>query len=198
MRMIACAPAALLVFLTAACGVRAEDSPHALTATELPHSDRDSTVAVEAVPAVIYLWGDGDLTAVVRTLEGTSVEARVQSLLSLREKPPGTRTAIPAGTRLEGLAVRGDMATLHLSGRLLQLSQAELQLAVAQLLYTATEAAGITRVSVWAAGHPVAVSDRSGRRVDDPLARRDLLLPERKTAPREPSPSARGDAPTGV
>jgi spore germination protein GerM len=179
MRMTTYVPTVMLVVLAAACGVRAEDSPHALTATELPQAARDSTHAVETVPSVIYLWGDDDLIAVVRTIDGPGVEARVQSLLSLREMPPGTRTAIPAGTRLEGLAVRGGIATLHLNTRLLQLTPDELQLAVTQLLYTATEAPGITQVSVWAAGRPVAVRDRSGRLVDAPLERRDLL-PEQK------------------
>jgi hypothetical protein len=183
MRMSAYVPTVVLVVLgvlVAACGVRAEDSPQVLSATGLPQAAAASIDAAEAVPTVIYICGDDELIAVIRELDGTSVEARVQSMLSLREMPPGTRTAVPAGTRLEGLAVRGEIATLHLSTSLLQLTPAELQLAVAQLLYTATEAPGITRVSVWAAGRPVAVRDRSGRLVDAPLERRDLLLPEQK------------------
>jgi spore germination protein GerM len=179
MRMSAYLPTVLLVVLAAACGVRAEDSPHALTATELPQAARDSTHAVQTVPSVIYLWADDDLIAIVRTIDGTGVEARVQSLLSLREMPPGTRTAVPAGTRVEGLAVHGGIATIHLSTSLLQLTPAELQLAVTQLVYTATEAPGIIRVSAWAAGRPLTVRDRSGRLVDRPLERRDLL-PEQK------------------
>lgn len=172
------AVALTLVVTTTGCGLGTQKEPMAVPIAQLPSaqsSDGAQTgILTNRRRGLLYVARGDALEAVLFTLEQTTVTGRIRALLSIDRLPAGLRTAIPAGTRLLGVERSGSVVTLVLSEELLRASDTEQQLAMAQLVYTATEVPDTAAIRVKVNGRIIALPDRNGRLVTRPLTRRDV------------------------
>jgi hypothetical protein len=183
------AVAVVLAVSAAGCG---RSSVTVLSDSELPPEVYESPIpTVTPTPTVtpelpeegtVYLvrFGRERLVPVNRTLQGGVTSLPAALLLALFDQPSpadtrrGLGTAIPPATRLNSVTVDGSTATVDLSldfdvgspGR-------ELQLRVAQLVYTVTEDQRISQVVVSIEGLPKPVPDPQGDALTQPLTRAD-------------------------
>lgn len=172
--------AALATVALTGCGIPAEDGPVALDSAKLPPEPvpaeaQDDAADPEADAAVVYLVAGGALQPVSRPTSPT-VTAAVRALLEGprdTETTLGLRTAIPAGTRLLGTSVVGDTIRLDLSDEFTGVEGAEHLLALAQLVYTATEPTPLAGVAISIEGDPVAVAAPDGHLITRPVVRDD-------------------------
>jgi hypothetical protein len=90
------------------------------------------------------------------------------------ERAAGVRTAVPAGTRLRGISLAGGTATIDVSSAFAAPAPAaQIRTRLAQLVYTATQFATITRVRLEVEG--AAVTSIAGAPVPQPARRRNFL-----------------------
>lgn len=163
---------------------------HVIPPDELP-TDLYGGVAPTPTPVAtatiqIYLTAGGRLVAVPRTHQPPDdVEAAVRSLLqgpTEQELARGLRTAIPPEAAVIGASVSGAVASINVSSEFeLGAEEAVLALRVAQVVYTATEQPGVTRVRLLIEGEPVdVVADQGGPR-SGPVGREEYgsLAPRR-------------------
>jgi Immunoglobulin-like domain of bacterial spore germination/Sporulation and spore germination len=154
MRFLALAASCLFLLAAAGCGSDDDSSSRGTTATEPPAQTTDPPAQTETEeehenPIVIslYFLRDGQVGHARRRAgeEGPKVgTAAVEQLLagpSAVDRAAGLRTAIPEGTRLEGLSIADGTASADLSR---DLSPA----AAAQVVYTLTQFPTVLRVSV--------------------------------------------------
>lgn len=177
-------PAALLALLAllglVGCGVDTQDRPVGVPDDRLPATSNSGGREASAEPTrrgLLYLCRGDELEPVLFQLQATGVAGRVNALLSVRDLPSGLRSAVPVGTRLERTEQEGDVVTLSLSEQVLRARGKDQRLAVAQLVYTATETPGVTGVLVKVGGEIIPLPDRIGRTVTHPLTRDDVLAP---------------------
>jgi hypothetical protein len=176
------APAVLALLLVAGCGVSSQDAPVSVPTERLPAAAGTPSAGRPGVTStgVLYLCREDQLEPVEFLFEGQGLAGRISALLMLPAPPEGLRTAIPAGTSLEGVQQDGAVVTLELSEQVLRLRGPDQQLALAQLVYTATEVPGVQALRLSVAGKLVPLPDQSGRLVERPLQREDLPSPARK------------------
>jgi spore germination protein GerM len=86
----------------------------------------------------------------------------------------GLRTALQADTAAMVTGVDGDVVTIGLAGDLEGTNPAEQILAIAQLVFTLTEATGIRAVLLTIGGTPAEVPTGEGDLSDLPLTRADF------------------------
>ena len=105
-------------------------------------------------PLRVWFLAGGELQAVER--QAGSVARALELLLqgpTARERARGLRTAVPAGTRLRGVAVRRRVVTVDLAGRFAAgLDERALRARVAQLVRTVTGVPGVRAVRVLVEG----------------------------------------------
>lgn len=180
----------LAVVTVAGCGIPADDGPVALDSAKLPPESvpaeaQDDAADADADAAVLYLVAGGALQPVSRPVPPT-VAAAVRALLKGprdTETALGLRTAIPAGTRLLGTSVVGETIRLDLSEEFTSVEGAEHLLALAQLVYTATESSPLAGVAISIEGDPVAVAAEDGHLVTRPVVRDDYRSIAEPAAP---------------
>lgn len=172
-------------FLAGACGVPPDSSPHAIQRGAVPYGllspsiPTTTTTTVPTglqVPVRIYLTEpSGRLIAVARDVSYPApLSVVVAALLAGptgAEAANGFSSAIPAGTRLLNATDTAGVATVDLGGNFGQLAGAGQVLAVAQIVFTVTELAGIHAVAFTLDGQAIAVPAANGAQVDTPVTR---------------------------
>lgn len=159
----------------AACGVPDDEGPRALspqlvpTATPMPSTAPASRVS-EPV-ALYFVTGDGLVRAATEVPAPAGPRGALRALLEQGAVPAGARSAIPGGTEVLGSALQSGTLVVDLSGELRGATGPELRLAVAQLVYTATEFASTEAVRLRVDGQPVRVPDRGATLSGSPLTR---------------------------
>lgn len=173
------AVAALLV----GCGIPSDDEPRAMSDQDVPFDllsrDNPTPSTTEPGPASavvdVFLVGDERLVGAPRELATPiRVEDRIRSLLaglSDEEAELGLRTAVPSGTELLGTELAANVLTIDLSEDFLSVQGSEQQTAVAQLVFTTTEAEGIDGVRFALEGELVQVPTDDGSLSAQPLTR---------------------------
>jgi germination protein M len=166
----------------------------ALLATLVPVTGAADTMVVRAYFLLDDRAGTSgtttgpDLVPVLRTVPrspgvgAAAIRALLLGTSSIeRGASPGVRTAIPAGVRLLGVRISGDLATVDLSGRFDDGGgSASMFARLAQLTYTVTQFPAVSRVALRLDGRPVRVFSSEGIALDTPMTRaqfRDDWLP---------------------
>lgn len=126
---------------------------------------------------VYYLDKQGDLIALKRTVpQLRNTEQQVENALNkLTESPleKDISTAIPAGTKILGVEVRDRVAYTNFNRKLEQIGGiAQVQTALDQIVYTATEIEGVDKVRLLIEGKAIDTFTGEGVMVDQPLGRR--------------------------
>jgi len=133
-----------------------------------------------AVPesGTIYLLRDGRLQPFVASLPrvATMPEALVAALVAA-EPAGGLKTAVPLNTQLIDVGVSsGGTAVIDLTGEFERSAPGRvLALRVAQVVFTVTEAPGVSEVLLAIEGSGAAVLTGSEQLVDRPVTRNDYL-----------------------
>ena len=184
---------AALAVLAVACGVPGDSQPHELEAKNVPYkllaptAENTTTTQPSAFTATsrvkIYLAdADGKLEAVSRQVTAPATVAKaVQSLLNgpSKDEADQLHSAITTDTKLLGIDGPVDgLVTLDLSHHLLDITGRQQILALAQVVYTATELPTVDRVLFQIDGENVEVPNGNGKLTASPLGRlsyRDLL-----------------------
>lgn len=174
--------AVLNALLAAACGAPTDDAPRALPANDVPFGllapDPASTTTVHPAASsevTIYLAGPERLVPVERRVPApASVEKVVRALLTGptdAEARRGLRSAINPGTTVLSAPVEAGIATIDLSGDFAVGAGPEQIVALAQVVYTATELGGVVGVRFTLGGRPAEVPDGDGTLSQTPLGR---------------------------
>lgn len=165
--------------MTAAVGIGAAALATAmlLTApTTAPPASAASTTA--ATVHVCFLRGEHGALVHRTAPRRTPATAAVRALLrgpTPAERAHGLGSAVPAGTRLLGLTVRGGLATVDLSRRFASGGgSASMQARLGQLVYTLTSIPRVQRVGLRLEGRTVRVFSAEGLILDQPLTRRSF------------------------
>jgi Sporulation and spore germination len=133
------------------------------------------------------------LQSVARDVGDTPAEA-MQALFegpNAEELQRRLRTAIPPGTRLLDVAQKGDELIVDVSSELQQLTGEALIDGVAQVVLTATEINGVSKVTIAIDGVPQQWPAASGELQSEPLTRYDFpgrVLTSQPAFPSVPSP----------
>lgn len=171
----------LSLIVLVGCGASLQDRPAPVPADRLPSTAPGEAPAgppAGSARGLLYLISGDNLEPVLFGLESTDVAGRVRALLGVTKVPQNLRTAVPEGTRLEAVAQQGSTVTLRLSDQILQARGSDQQLVMAQLVYTATEAPGVTGIRLSVNGRIISLPDREGRLTQRPLTRRDVTGPK--------------------
>lgn len=172
--------ALLALALTAACatgcGVPGQDGVERVPAADLPAElvgSPGASAQAHAARVVVYLV-DGDRLVPQEEPAGRRDVAQALRAL-LEEGDPGgpRRSAVPAGTSVRRLQVRGDVLTVDLSAPFGELRGRDQVLAVAQVVWTATEFPPVRRVQLLVEGTPVDVPLGDGAVSRGPARRED-------------------------
>lgn len=168
-----------------ACGVPSDGRPRPLAANEVPFelltptsstSTTDLRVAVEDI--VVHLVEGDHLVSVKRQVLAPPVLFRRMTALlqgvEAEEAALGLRTAVPVDTRLRKVGVDEAVATINVSSDLVGAGGQEQVLAVAQLVFTATETSGVDGVRFQLEGRPIEVPRGDGTLTAAPLRRADF------------------------
>jgi len=155
------AVAALAV--TAGCGIQTDDTPRPLTVSTTTTVPRPTTTSGNTATA-LFVTRNGTVVPVTRELPDQQPRTVLDALVQLR--PPdvgvkGATNAVPAGTEVLSAnrtsARSGGTLAVDLSGRFDRVVGPSRQLAVAQLVMTATGLPGVQKVRFSIDGKPVAV-----------------------------------------
>ena len=168
----------------AACGVPSDDEPRRIGAERVPYdllapsSTTSTTTPLVAVEEVqVHLVENDQLVSVDRQVLAPSVLFRRMAALlqgvQAEEAASGVRTAIPNDTRLRGVRIDADagVATIDLSSDLVGVGGQEQILAIAQLVFTATETPSVTGVLFQLDGRAIEVPRGDGTLTVEPLRR---------------------------
>ena len=181
--VVAIALLAAATATAAGCGVPRDHKPQALALADLPpalapdagQATTTTTAGALQVDVVIFLARQDRTVRVVRTLATpVAVEDRLRALLSGptdAERATGIRTAIAPDATVLHATVTGGVADVDLSSSFVDLTGQEQILAVAQVVFTATETPGVSGVRFELAGERVAVPTGDGTLTDGPLTR---------------------------
>ena len=174
---------ALTCVLLAGCGVRSQDAPDQLPPDVLPSELRVSAAPPTGEPAEpsrgastttvpVYLVEGGRLVRVDRPARRRSLEDGLAALLTAGEARGSQRSAVPPGTVVERLERRGDLLSVELSVQFGQVRGRDQVLAVAQVVWTATEFPPVQQVDLLVGGRRIELPVQQGEVSSGP-ARRD-------------------------
>ena len=186
--------------VAAACSVPEDGQPRALDPSRLPDDLTAPTEPPEPTPLItqevlIYLIDENNLlSAVARDVASPARPATVlEALFSApneAETEQALSTALPAEVEVVSVDVSpsSDLVTVALSSEVFEerLEGETRQLAVAQLVFTATETTGTARFSLWLNDNPVPLPTDSGES-DAPVTRSDFQSVDPDYQP-EPTP----------
>jgi spore germination protein GerM len=167
----------LLVTAFAGCGVRGESSPTKLDDIALPAETvpREARPDGEGPSTVVYFVQEEHLTAVERDVPAT-LSGAIRSVLQgprATELASGLRSAIPAGTTLSAVDLSDGTATIDLSDDFRSVVGPEQVLALAQLVYSATEITGVSLVRFSIEGDPIDAARGDGSLSSTAVGRSD-------------------------
>ena len=191
--------------VAAACSVPEDVRPRAVDFSRLPDDLAAPTASPEPTPLItqevlIYLIDENNLLSpVARDVASPARPIAVLEALftapNETESEQALSTALPADAEVVAVDIdtADDVVTVSLESEVFEqrLEGENRQLAVAQLVFTATENTGSTRFSLMLNGNPVPLPTDSGES-DVPVARDDFysLDPEYQPEPTpEPTPS---------
>ena len=176
-----------VALLLGACGVPAEPSAVLADDEDVPFGLLDPAVEAEsplegatgtAVP-VFLVDGDGDgpaLVGVARLAPSGALSSRLDVLAegpTPSEAATGLRSALPGPEAVTSVDLSGGVARVDLSRDFTELSGSDQLLAIAQMVFTLTERADVSRVGFTLDGEPVQVPRGDGTLTSDPVARVD-------------------------
>lgn len=184
-RVLGVALALVAVGGLAACGIPADSQPQAIARNDIPFDllAPSTTVVTPGTPGArvtitVYMVG---LTGLVPVTRGVRAPATLpEAVSSLLDGPTdaevadGLRTAISDQTSVSPGVVGFGVATVDLGGAFGQVGGQEQILAVAQLVFTATELPGVAKVQFTLNGRPVEVPAGDGTLTQGPLGRSDF------------------------
>ena len=180
---------AVAVTLATACGVPVDGAPRALPAGQVPAdlvAANPVTTTTTSVPlgstarVRIYLVGGAGggprLVPVDRTVQAPADVERVLAQLSLganrEEEGRGLRSAILPGTVVNSVVVESSIAIVDLArGHSIAREGTDFILALAQMVYTATELSGVGGVRFTIDGERANVPNGTGVETAGPVAR---------------------------
>lgn len=172
-----------LVVAASACALNAESSPRRIAKSSVPFglleptSTAATTTAAESERVGVYLVQNAKLARVERSIRtSVSLRAALDALMrgpTEAQREAGYGSAIPPGVKVRGVQVDGDVAEVDLGGTLAETGAGQQPLAIAQVVFTATDQPGITRVRLRLNGLPVAVPRADGTLTADPVGRVD-------------------------
>lgn len=177
--------AAVLALLVAACGVPSDRGPRDIPSDEVLYSllDPSTTTAAPQAPeqtatTLVYLIGPSNLLAPVQrsVVSPLTVDSAIASLIqgaTAQEQAQGLRSAINQQTAVLGSEVTDGVARIDVSSAFSGIGAQEQILALAQLVYTATEIEGISAVQVLLDSATVEVPRSDGTLTSSPLTRAD-------------------------
>lgn len=159
-----------------ACGVPVDDAPRRIAAEETasPRGDAVSAEDGGSTDVTVFLAESSRLAPVHRRVQSGSVTDRLDALVhgpTDAESETGLRTAIGPDTRATHLGTTNDVASIDLSRTFVGVGGEEQILAVAQIVFTATEATGVSRVQFSLGRKVVAVPTEDGTLSDAPIGR---------------------------
>ena len=169
---------ALLCVLLCSCGVRAQDGPEPLPPEVLP-SDLAPSATSSPVPTAtattvpVYLVEGGRLVRLERPAPRRTVDQALAALLSAGDADDVRRSAVPPGTVVERLHRRGDLLSVELSAQFGQVRGRDQLLAVAQVVWTATEFPPVRSVDVLVDGRRIELPVEQGEVSAGPADRDD-------------------------
>ena len=163
----------------------------------------DTTLPAPASLEVWFARGE-ELVSVRRTHEATPrvATAAIEALLdgpTKAERASGLTSAIPTGTRLLGISIKGGVATIDLTSEYQSGGGSlSMQVRLGQVVYTLTQFPTVKKVSFRLDGTPVDVFSGEGIVLSNPVGRRDYsdLLPV--IVVNEPSSGSRVTSPVTV
>jgi len=169
----------VLAAVTAACGVKPQDAPERIPLQQAPAA---ATPVVTPSPSAssevpLYLVRSDRLSREQVRAGRADLRQALDLLLGGEATLPavaGLRTAIPVGVRLRAVSTRGRIATLDVSSEFARLRGQDQVLAVAQIVFTATEFPPVAAVVIQVDGVAVAVPTQEGAAVIDPVGRSDF------------------------
>jgi len=159
----------LLGVLLGACGIPSDSSPRAIGDDEIldrleggQGTETGTDPEGEGRAVVVWFVSDEQLRQTQRSVPSNEgVAGSIRALLegpSPQEREAGISTSIPVGTELISAEQEGDRLTLDFTDELQTVEGSELQYAVAQIVYTATDFNGdIQRVRFMVEGEVVPV-----------------------------------------
>ena len=163
-----------------ACGVRSQDGPEQLPPDVLPSELRPSAAAPAAASArptattvPVYLVEGERLVRVDRPARRRAVQDALDALLTAGEARGSQRSAVPPGTVVERLSRRDDLLSIELSAQFGQVRGPDQVLAVAQVVWTATEFPPVREVDVLVDGRRIELPVEQGEVSAGPAGRDD-------------------------
>jgi len=201
MRRLVCAVVALVGL--AACGVPTKGEPTTIPAAEIPYrlaapeptDSSDTTLQTDAAATVIYLVAPGDvLVPRGRDLPSEPMVDRLEALLrelavgpSAPERADELSSKLPPEVMLDVSQVDGGIATIDIGGPVDAPSGSDSQIAVAQIVLTATSVPGVDEVLLTREGEPIEAPLPDGELTSSPLTADEYAS---YLTPAPPSPSA--------
>ncbi|MFM7509213.1 MAG: GerMN domain-containing protein [Actinomycetota bacterium] len=159
---------ALCVTVTASCGIGTDDQPRALPIT--PTSTTPSTAAAPSGPVDAVLWyvENQKLIPATRAVEDRRLSTVLAALVDPSAKLEGNLSnAVPLGTELLGVEEDSGSISIDLSGGFDELAGTARQLALGQLVFTATQDREARQVRFLVDGKPVRASTPERGDVDE-------------------------------
>jgi hypothetical protein len=151
----------VLLLLLAAAGCSGDDGGSASTTTAAATPSTPSVTTPDSLPAtdvtaLVYFTRDGKVATAGRAVEPPAVaRGALEALLAgpdELESSLGMEGAFPDGTRLIDVTVADGVATVDLSGELLNDVDGPIALRIAQVVFTLTQFPTVDRVTITIAG----------------------------------------------
>jgi spore germination protein GerM len=180
------AAAVASVLLLGACGVEAQDQAQELDTDSVPFDLLESEAPLgpvlrEGNTFTVYVLQEDSLVAVTRAVRKEPTVPRALRVLfrgiTPEEAEVGQRSAIPPGSEVRRVIVRGDAAVVDLNSRFLENVPGDTALALGQVVYTATSLQGVTRIRFRVDGDRVTVPRGDGTLSSGAVSRNDYPGP---------------------
>ena len=176
---------ALACVVLSACGVRSQEGPERLPPGVVPSelstsapsptdpSTTDPSTTPTATTVPVYLVEDGRLVREERPARRRAVQEALAALLAAGEAQGSRRSAVPLGTVVERVTVRGELLSVEVSPQFAEVRGRDQLLAVAQVVWTATEFPPVRQVDVLVHGRRIELPVEQGEVSSGPAERRD-------------------------
>lgn len=168
----------------AGCSVRTQSDPESIDRRDVPFGLTDDTApsGSDPIPALgvdsaIYLFGPDGLVPVTRRTDTAAGPRRVLRMLlngpTDDETRLGLSTAIPTGTTLRGIRVKGRRATVDLGPEFARATVPGRVRAIAQIVFSLTQISPIAELQFELEGRRIEVPTGGGELTDRPVTRAD-------------------------